>query len=1203
MTFGRLLWRNLRFHWRGNLAVLLGVVLGTAVLTGALLVGDSLRGSLRASALRQLGPIDHLLVTNRLFRQELGEQLGADRSAGRVVPALILQGSVTTPDDPETKRRGGRAGRVTILGVDEHYWALFAPGEPAVNVEFWNSNSSEVVVDQVLARELGVSAGGDVTLHVQKTSDIPRESLLGRPEASEALQELKLKVRALLPPTTPGSQFSLNPSPTAARNVFVPLATLQKLIDPRKPKADPKLGRRSNALLIADGTNQLSSSLKRHLTLEDWGLVLRDPATRANDFFTNLDRNRDGVLNAKEWPRLTSSNFPEKVGDTLSRQQLIALYQRRHPYLSLESRQLFIDDAVAAAARDAAAALKLAQAPTLVYLADSITAPGQEEIAYAVVAAVDPKAAAPLGPFLPNDPPGVTDLKDNEIVLVSWPDTPLPAKSRIEKVTIKFYDSQEHELLRTETFRVSGWIGIESAVADDPDLTPPFPGITDQPSLRNWDPPKGLHYNSKRVKPRDERYWENFRTTPKAYVNLATGQRLWGSRFGKLTSLRLAPAPGVTPPPDFGAVTREFERELLNQLRPEQGGFVFDPVRDRVLQASAAGTDFGVLFLAFSVFLIAAALLLVGLLFRLNLERRAGEIGLLLAVGWRCRGVRGLLLAEGAVLAVAGSLIGIALAAGYAWLLLEFLRSSWPGGLEQAFLQLHGTWQSYLLGFASGLVVSVLTIFWATRVLARLAPRDLLAGQTSQATDPGRSASTPIWQRIVLGIALAGAVACVVLAPFVKDTEWQAGTFFSSGFLLLVAGLMGVWLLLRWERRSPSRHLGILGVRNASRHPLRSLLTVGLLATATFLIVAVDSFHKDAGQSFRQRTGGSGGFALFAESDVPLFLDLQSKRARAELADALDLARVPKEERKLLDDATFFSFRLRQGDDASCLNLAQPRRPRVLGVSQSFAARSGFAFGATAEESTNPWLLLEKPAAGGAIPVIVEANTAKYSLKSGLGEIIKVPDESGVDVELRIVGILQDSIFQSELLVSDANFRKLYPRETGYRFFLIDVPESDATAAKTLLELGLAGHGFNVATTLERVATYLAVQNTYLATFQALGGLGLLLGAVGLAIVLLRSVWERRGELALFRALGFRRSALGWLVLAETAFLLLLGLGVGVVAALLSVAPHLVSGTGAVAGWRLLATLALVVVVGLLAGLMAVATTLRAPLLPALRRE
>ena len=77
MTFIRLLRRNLFYHWRGNLAVLLGVAVGTAVLTGALLVGDSLRGSLRDLARDQLGWVDHALVAGRFFRQDLASELGA----------------------------------------------------------------------------------------------------------------------------------------------------------------------------------------------------------------------------------------------------------------------------------------------------------------------------------------------------------------------------------------------------------------------------------------------------------------------------------------------------------------------------------------------------------------------------------------------------------------------------------------------------------------------------------------------------------------------------------------------------------------------------------------------------------------------------------------------------------------------------------------------------------------------------------------------------------------------------------------------------------------------------------------------------------------------------------------------------------------------------------------------------------------------
>jgi ABC-type antimicrobial peptide transport system permease subunit len=104
-------------------------------------------------------------------------------------------------------------------------------------------------------------------------------------------------------------------------------------------------------------------------------------------------------------------------------------------------------------------------------------------------------------------------------------------------------------------------------------------------------------------------------------------------------------------------------------------------------------------------------------------------------------------------------------------------------------------------------------------------------------------------------------------------------------------------------------------------------------------------------------------------------------------------------------------------------------------------------------------------------------------------------------------------------------------------------------------------------------------------------------------VVLLRGAWERRGELALLRALGYRRRALGGMVLAENALLLAAGLGAGVGAALVSVAPHVWHGEGSVPWARLAGLLALVLAAGLLSGGLAVRATLRAPLVPALRRE
>src|SRR5262249_21123155 len=159
----------------------------------------------------------------------------------------------------------------------------------------------------------------------------------------------------------------------------------------------------------------------------------------------------------------------------------------------------------------------------------------------------------------------------------------------------------------------------------------------------------------------------------------------------------------------------------------------------------------------------------------------------------------------------------------------------------------------------------------------------------------------------------------------------------------------------------------------------------------------------------------------------------------------------------------------------------------------------------TPRERENPWLLLEKNQGGDVIPVIADATTAEWTLHSGLGKTLKVRNANGKEKDLRIVGLLEDSIFQSELLMSDRHFRRLYPHQEGYNFFLIDAASERKTEVKNVLEAALAGHGFTVTPAIERLKAYLAVENTYLATFQALGGLGLLLGALGLAVVLLRS--------------------------------------------------------------------------------------------------
>jgi putative ABC transport system permease protein len=1151
MTPFRLLLRNLLYHWRGNLAVFLGVVVGAAVLTGALLVGDSLRGSLRDLTFKRLLWIDDALVGGHFFREKAAEGL----PAAKVNSAILVRGTASVGED------GRQVRQVNVLGVNSGFWKAAwwrgwridhsgNNGDPS----FWDLDGDQVALSKALADDLGAQVGDKVRLRVGKTSVIPPETLLGRRGDSDVLSVVEATVNRIFEaPYDFGDSFNLAPTTEPPRNAFIPLKTLQKALGQEG---------RVNAVLVGEPGPGLQKAFQQNLTLDDWGLTVRGP-TAHEDFLT------------------------------------------------LESRQLLIEAAVESAALTAAKDAGLTPAPTLVYLADTLS-DGKADLPYVVVAALDPAAPPPLGPFLPE---GVSALKDDEIVLAKCSDSPITTEPG-DTITLSYYPPEQHGefQLATAQFKLAGMIPLAGPAAD-PGLTPDFPGVTDKTSIRDWNPP--FPFDIRRIKRGDvnERFWDEYRAAPRAYVNLAIGQKLWGSRFGQLTSVRLAPKDKT----DLQKSKEAFEKSLLAHLNPEQAGLVFQPVKEQSLQASGGSTDFTGLFIGFSFFLIAAALLLVGLLFRLNLDRRASEFGLLTAVGYRRWTIRWLLLGEGALLAVTGSVVGCLAAVAYAALLVRFLGAIWPGGALQSFLRPHYTVHSFVYGGAGSLVVSVLTILWASFALGRVAPSALLAGQTTTESEAGRK--RPQWSIWIAIISLIGAAGLTIAGWYVPSGDSQALTFFGGGALLLIACMAAAAAWMRGTRQGLVEGGGWwgvarLGVRNAARHRVRSLLTAGMLASAVFLIVAVEAFRQQAAPGGHDKNGPDGGFALVAESDLPIVQDLNSDKGRGEISDKIQLQYQHKYKGKELEDrlnaadellgqTTIYPFRVHAGDDISCLNLYEPHRPRLLGAPVPLIQRGGFRFAdtdaKTDAERANPWLILQRT--DDPLPAFGEQNSVVYVLNKHEGDVLETPADDGVTRPVRIDGLLQNSVFQSGLLLSEEHFLKLYPTQEGYNFFLIETPPGKEEEVRSLLNTALADRGFEAESTAKRLQAYLAVENTYLSTFQALGGLGLILGSLGLAVVLLRSVWERRGELALLRALGFRRLTLIWLVLAENGFLLLLGLVIGTVSALAAAAPHLVRQAAGTPWLELAAVLAATVAVGLIVGAIAAATALRAPLVAALRQE
>ena len=225
---------------------------------------------------------------------------------------------------------------------------------------------------------------------------------------------------------------------------------------------------------------------------------------------------------------------------------------------------------------------------------------------------------------------------------------------------------------RRASFSMQGVLPM-MRIGGDRTLTPDYPGITDAPDLGAWDPPFPVDLS--KVRPKDEDYWDQWRGAPKAFLPVDTGQRLWGSRFGNISSIRFALR-------DADAVAAAVRAQMNSQV-------VVRPVRQEAVAAAEGTTDFGEYFLYFSAFLVASALLIAYLFFALSLEQRAREVGLLAAVGFTARQVRRVFLREAILITAAGVIVGLAGAVGYAALIMHGLRTWWVDAVGTTALTLH----------------------------------------------------------------------------------------------------------------------------------------------------------------------------------------------------------------------------------------------------------------------------------------------------------------------------------------------------------------------------------------------------------------------------------------------------------------------------------------------------------------------------------
>ena len=169
MTFRSVIHRNLFHFWQTNLAVILGVSIAVSVLAGALLVGSSVRASLRSLALERLGTVDTVITSPGFFREtfaaRLTESLPLKESFEDVIPIIAIEGFVTHQSS------GRRSSSVQIYGVDDRFWSFHG-----LSGLLETPGRNRVLVSQGLAQGLGTEIDDALLVREERPSAVPISS-------------------------------------------------------------------------------------------------------------------------------------------------------------------------------------------------------------------------------------------------------------------------------------------------------------------------------------------------------------------------------------------------------------------------------------------------------------------------------------------------------------------------------------------------------------------------------------------------------------------------------------------------------------------------------------------------------------------------------------------------------------------------------------------------------------------------------------------------------------------------------------------------------------------------------------------------------------------------------------------------------------------------------------------------------------------
>ena len=462
----RFSWNSLKHFWQIYLIVALCTAVATGVLAGALVVGDSVRGSLRHLTTERLGTIQHALLADHFFQPNLLKQENK-------VPAILLNGTIVVPQTQ------ARASKVNILGVAENFFTFWeedaAPNLNKIDGQPFNA----IVINEALQKELNVQVGDTLLVNMPQIADIHPEFLLGERDAAKAIQSLRLIVTDIISTENVG-RFSLQANQSLSFNAFISLPVLQKALG-QDGNVNVIFTADTEAISVDDLTLTLTAlDLKikvdeNHFDLQSDQYLLKPILSETT--LTVAAENRIPTL-----PTLTYlANTIAANDKTIPYSTIVALRTDEGEFAKLLNRHTTEAERIAyqQAEEEKKRQVELEKDKLKTEkrkLRSTRKDREQVEKINSDLALLD------------------ESLRRPEIILNAWASNDLGVKAG-DEITITYYSVSAEEEYITETaiFRLKGILPIEG-IAADRDLVPEFPGIHDTADMSEWESPFPIDY-------------------------------------------------------------------------------------------------------------------------------------------------------------------------------------------------------------------------------------------------------------------------------------------------------------------------------------------------------------------------------------------------------------------------------------------------------------------------------------------------------------------------------------------------------------------------------------------------------------------------------------------------------------------------------------------------------------------------------------